>query len=297
MAALVAVAAAGCAVPGRPPSQPAFPSSAPSERPSIAAEDGPPSAQAEELAQDGGLPSRHVHGVAVNPADGLVYLATHDGLFRYATSGPEPVGPAVDLMGFAVVGPDHFYASGHPAPGVDLPEPLGLAESRDGGRTWTPMSRGGKSDFHALAASTAGVLGFDGFALRASGDGLTWTDVETPDVPFGMAASPTGSTLLITSASGVYRSQDGGSSWAQATAPLLQFVAFADESVAVGVTPNGEVARSEDGGVTWTRTAQLEEPAMAIAAARRADGSLYVAIVTAAGLLTSDDGGVRFTGS
>lgn len=294
MAALVTAAVGGCAEPERLPSEPTIPPSASSDHPHITREDSE-SPQAEQLELDGGLPSDHVHGVAVNPADGLVYLATHDGLFRYGAGGPEPVGPVVDLMGFTVAGPDHFYASGHPGPGVDLPQPLGLAESRDGGLTWTPVSRGGQSDFHALTASAAGVLGFDGFALRATGDGLTWTDVETaPETPFDMATSPTGSTVLITSASGVYRSQDGGSSWAQPAAPLLQFVAFADENVAVGVTPHGEVSRSEDAGATWTRTAQLEEPVMAVAATRRADGSVHVVMVTASGLLASDDGGVTF---
>ena len=34
--------------------------------------------------------SAHVHGVAVNPGDGRVYLATHHGLFRYDVTGPTP---------------------------------------------------------------------------------------------------------------------------------------------------------------------------------------------------------------
>ncbi len=56
------------------------------------------------------------------------------------------------------MGPDHFYASGHPGPGVELPAPVGLIESRDGGATWDPLSRQGESDFHALTASDAGVV-------------------------------------------------------------------------------------------------------------------------------------------
>jgi hypothetical protein len=40
------------------------------------------------------LPSAHVHGVAVNPADDKLYLATHDGLFRYDATGPTRVGPS-----------------------------------------------------------------------------------------------------------------------------------------------------------------------------------------------------------
>lgn len=114
-----------------------------------------------------------MHGIAVNRADDQVYLATHDGLFRYDAEGPTRIGPVIDLMGFSVVGPDHFYASGHPGPGVDLPQPVGLISSTDGGHTWDPLSRQGESDFHALTASTAGVVGYDGIALRSTSDGTT----------------------------------------------------------------------------------------------------------------------------
>ena len=56
-------------------------------------------------------------------------------------------------MGFTVAGPGHYYASGHPGTATDLPQPVGLIESRDGGRTWAVLSRGGQSDFHALTTS------------------------------------------------------------------------------------------------------------------------------------------------
>jgi hypothetical protein len=103
----------------------------------------------------GGLPTSHVHGVDVNPADGTVYLAAHDGLFRYGGSGPERVGPVIDLMGFAVAGPDHFYASGHPGEGADLPNPVGLIESTDAGRTWRALSRQGLS---SVASRWCGMM-------------------------------------------------------------------------------------------------------------------------------------------
>ena len=35
--------------------------------------------------------------------------------------------------------------------------------STDAGQTWTPLSRQGQSDFHALTASGRTVYGFDGF--------------------------------------------------------------------------------------------------------------------------------------
>lgn len=41
-------------------------------------------------------PSDHVHGAAFNAADGKLYLATHEGLFRYYAQGPTSVGPELD---------------------------------------------------------------------------------------------------------------------------------------------------------------------------------------------------------
>jgi len=71
------------------------------------------------------LPRERVHGVARNPGDGKVYLATHQGLFRYDKGVPVRVGPIVNMMGFSIAGPDRFYASGHPGAGVNLPGPVG----------------------------------------------------------------------------------------------------------------------------------------------------------------------------
>ena len=152
-----------------------------------------------------GLPSPHVHGVAINPGDDLVYLATHDGLFRYDDTGPTRIGPVIDLMGFTVAGPNHFYASGHPGEGSDLPNPVGLITSTDAGQTWTPLSRQGQSDFHALTTSPAGILGNDG-TLRASPDGQQWTDLQIPLPPSALAARSDGRTVLAATDAGLFRS-------------------------------------------------------------------------------------------
>jgi hypothetical protein len=91
-----------------------------------ATEPTPHEAHGSGQASGSGLRSAHVHGIAVDPTDGAVLLATHDGLFRLdEPTGAKLVSPAIDLMGLAVAGPGRFLASGHPGPGVDLPQPWG----------------------------------------------------------------------------------------------------------------------------------------------------------------------------
>lgn len=70
-----------------------------------------------------GLPSDHVHGVAFNPADDKVYLATHDGLFRYDDTGPAQVGPVIDLMGSPPLAPTTSTPQATLAPAWTWPIP------------------------------------------------------------------------------------------------------------------------------------------------------------------------------
>lgn len=243
------------------------------------------------------LPSSHVHGVGIDPGDGLVYLATHDGLFRYNATGAVRVGQVNDLMGFTIAGPGHFYASGHPGSGSDLPNPLGLIESRDGGKTWTQLSRQGQSDFHALTASSASVIGFDG-TLRASTDGMSWSTLQAPAQPYSLTASPRGDVVLATSEDGPLRSTDGGRSWAKIpAAPLLLLVAWASgsDTAVAAITPDGQVLTSTDAGLTWTSQARINGRPQALGASSDGGANLRVQVVDEARVLTSSDGGATFT--
>src|SRR5690606_36017630 len=48
--------------------------------------------------------------------------------------------------------PGRLYAAGRPPAGTQLPDPLGLIRSQDGGRTWLLVSGQGRLAFTALAA-------------------------------------------------------------------------------------------------------------------------------------------------
>ena len=242
----------------------------------------------------GALPATHIHGVGIDPAGSAVLLATHDGLFEVAEDGTSVrVGPVIDLMGFAVSGPGHFVASGHPGPGVDLLQPVGLIESTDGGRRWAQVSRQGVSDFHALTVSEAGVLGYDG-SLWRSRDSKEWDQVLIPAPPATLAASPDGKHVLATTQQGLLHSADGGSSWlGREGAPLLQVVDWGgDGASVVGVDPAGVVWTSADAGTTWQQGPRLGSAPQAVDVSGSGEGARVV--VTTEALLESTDGGGTF---
>jgi len=242
------------------------------------------------------LPSSHVHGVGIDPGDGLLHLATHDGLFRYEPTGPVRIGPVNDLMGFTIAGPAHYYASGHPGTGSDLPDPAGLIESRDAGRTWKQLSLQGQSDFHALTASSGAVVGFDG-TLRTSSDGATWTSLSAPVQPFALTSSPDGAVLLATSEDGPVRSGDAGQTWSAIPgAPLLLLVAWASgtQGTVVGITPDGQVLISADTGLSWNERGRVEGAPQALSANSDGTDGVHVQVVNDTTVVTSTDDGRSF---
>ena len=94
----------------------------------------------------------HVHGLGFS-ADGKgVVVPSHFGLDTYRDGNWSRVhGPLHDFKGFASTA-EAFYASGHPVPQARLPDPMGLAKSTDGGRTWRLLGLAGEADFHIVAA-------------------------------------------------------------------------------------------------------------------------------------------------
>jgi hypothetical protein len=87
-----------------------------------------------------------------------------------------------DTMGFAVVGPDHFLASGHPDLREDLPAHLGLIESTDS-------------------------------ALYVSDDRAVSWQATTPVSGDARALAVSPQAWYVATSHGVYRSTDTGRSW------------------------------------------------------------------------------------
>jgi hypothetical protein len=202
----------------------------------------------------------HVHGLGVDPADGVLYVAAHGGVFRVVGGNLDLVAARnQDTMGFTVVGPRHFLASGHPAPTeLDRPSHLGLIESRDAAETWTEKSLFGQADFHSLAPSPGGLYAYDSITatVMRTSDYTTWTSIMTGEV-HDLAAHPTQpDQVLATTRRGVVRLVDKTPA-AVATPALFAFLDRPSAGVLVGATVDGAVYRSPDGGTTWAATGQV----------------------------------------
>ncbi|GAA4409378.1 hypothetical protein GCM10023168_28090 [Fodinibacter luteus] len=285
----VGLVAACSTPPGAPPppaATPTWSTAAPSPGPESPAGGAPSTSPGADPVT---LPSAHVHAIARDPGSGKLVVAAHDGLYVYNGTTPERVGPVIDLMGFTVAGPGHYYASGHPGTATDLPQPVGLIESRDGGKTWKVLSRGGQSDFHALTTTGQAVVGFDG-AVRATTDGRTWADGNLDSQPRTLSGSREGATVLATTEEGLMRSTDGGATWQQMDqAPWLLMAAFGDADTVAGLTPYGQVHTSADAGRTWRATDLLASDAQALYASGEGE-SLEVLVADGSKVLVSTGG-------
>ncbi|PXY23002.1 hypothetical protein BAY60_23810 [Prauserella muralis] len=239
----------------------------------------------------------HVHGLGVDPADGTLYAASHNGLFALPERGePELVADRrQDTMGFTIVGPRHFLGSGHPAPEDDeLPDHLGLIETTDAGRTWRSVSLAGEADFHALEAKHGRVYGYESGAGRL----MVTTDRQNWDRRARLALAdftvhPSNpDVLLATTEHGPVRSTDGGRTFApMPAAPLLLQLDWPTESMLIGIDPEGTLHTSRDGGTSWTEGGQVTGTPEALAT----HGPSRIYVATETGIHESRDGGRTLT--
>ena len=235
----------------------------------------------------------HVHGLGVDPADGVLYVAAHGGVFRVVDGRLSLVaGRSQDTMGFTVVGPGHFLASGHPAPTEDRPPHLGLIESRDAADTWASLSLAGSADFHSLEQGKDALYGFDSRSqtLLRSRDRRTWQPVARGSFA-DLAAHPTeNGVVLATSAKGLLRVEGDGPPTVLAAPKGLTYLAWPGPRELVGVTAAGRLYASPDAGSTWEARGQLPGEVEAFQAG--SDG-WYAA--SDEGLFTSTDAGTTWT--
>jgi photosystem II stability/assembly factor-like uncharacterized protein len=235
-----------------------------------------------------------VHALGLNPRDRSLYMATHNGLFRLppGSERAERVGDRrQDTMGFTVVGPDHFLGSGHPDLRDDLPPLLGLIESRDAGKTWTPISLLGKVDFHALRVHGGRVVGYDatsGRVMISDNQGRAWTSRRSPEPLVDLVVNPTSAgTFLAAGTSRLFVSRDAGRSWRlreQGTGLL----AWPRRDRIYLLDGGGRIWLSRDGGSRWQQRGQIGGRPAALLAP---DAEVLYAATHEGAIRHSDDGG------
>ena len=242
----------------------------------------------------------HVHGLGLNPADGDLYAATHTGLFRITAEGDAHriADRYQDTMGFTVVGPDHFLASGHPdARDKHLrvrgkPPLLGLIASTDAGETWRARALLGEADFHAIVRSGATILAYDSTGARviaSTDEGATWearSAIELLDLAVDPADA--GRVAALDIAGRFVVSDDGARSWRRDPAPeTMTRIQWGESGLFAGGASGVLHQRADADTAKWTTVGRFDGPIEALSVA---DEELYVA-VRGAGIFTSTDGG------
>lgn len=242
-----------------------------------------------------GLAVSHIHGLGIDPADGRLFVATHEGVIAVSKDGkPRRVGDTADYMGFTVAGARTFYGSGHPAEGGGGHANRGLIKSTDSGKTWKTVSLGGEVDFHALEYAHGALYGYDSThgMLRVSKDGTTW-DARARLAALDIAVSPEDPrVVLATTESGLSRSTDGGRTFADGAEPVFAYLSWAEPQALYGADPAGGLHRSSDGGKSWTKAGTVPGGRPQALTAVGAD---RVLAATQDGVYESRDGGSSFT--
>ena len=177
-----------------------------------------------------------------------VFIASRDGGQTWAPIQSDL--PSLDIHGFTRDPADPARMWAYLATG-------GLWESTDFGAHFARVREDNVLFLTAVrTASTTRLLGVDAGGLSASDDGgRTWTPlVSPPTFPMtAFAASADGSVLYAGATDGLFRSGDGGRSWAKTGygGSALAIATSADGNTVALVSRSTDYFRSPDGGATW----------------------------------------------
>jgi hypothetical protein len=236
----------------------------------------------------------HVHGLGINPADDVLYVAGHHGVFRIEDRTPIRIADRwQDTMAFTIAGPDTFLASGHPDLREDLPPHLGLIESTDAAETWKPLSLQGEADFHAIEIVGDRIYGYDATSgrLMTTTDRETWEPVTTGEyIDLTALPSQPDSVLATTPTGAVYEIRLDGTQRPLAGPPELALIDSTPQGRIVGVTAGGELYSTSRLDDPWKYAGQVPGTPAALAATADA---WHVA--TDEAILSSTDDGATWT--
>ncbi|MED1285226.1 F510_1955 family glycosylhydrolase [Bacillus mycoides] len=176
----------------------------------------------------------HIHGIGYAGNMPGVSIATHSGIKVYQDGKWfETTTELHDYMGFQAT-KNGFVASGHPEPGANLKNPLGLMKSSDGGNTLEKLAFYGESDFHNLAVgyNTEAIYLYNerpnsklqqGFYFSTN-NGQDWKNSKLNGLSstiHSFSAHPDQSSVVAVSAKdGVYLSTDYGNTFELFSKPV-----------------------------------------------------------------------------
>lgn len=170
-------------------------------------------------------------------ADGDVFVATHDGVFRLQPNAMNWnwVGLYNVNTSSLIVESDSSLLAGTSTAGV--------RRSTDKGKTWSLVGLADKHiagmvrDKYGQLFATNGI----GDIYMSSNNGTTWKTMETNMPTNVLVATPEG-YLLAGVSGGIYRSFMSGSNWSKVTFPFTSVTCFS-------VTPRGEIVAGTGQGV------------------------------------------------
>lgn len=142
------------------------------------------------------------------------------------------------------------------------------------------------------------AVGDRGFILRSTDGGKTWPQTASPTAAMltGIAMASPSVGVAVGHDATILRTVDGGQTWTlvesepDLESPLLDvWFESAEHGFAVGAY--GLLKETQDGGQTWEERRISDEEPHLYAAARTADGTLFVAGETGAMFKSADQGG------
>jgi hypothetical protein len=261
-------------------------------------------ATSSRLVDLGGKPP-YVNALDVDPATGDLLVTTNRGFWRIdprrararRITGRIAAGGRTDTVGtfleIDVTPRGELIGSGHPDSKGKLESFLGLIRSRDGGRTWRPVSRYGAADLHKIVVAHGKMYAFDavlGALLISADGGRSFAEHVTPRALVVDFVVDPGDASYILAATGdqLFRSEDGGRHWRPVmTAPGTR-LAWPAPGVLVRADRDGAVYHSAQRGQGWQPIGRLPgEPAQLRAVSAR---EMYAALRDATIMHTTDGG-------